>query len=230
MVSVTTEALQQVRIALCDFKTDMVGTSGRSRGRADEIRMHNSAVIDGAVRDVQESETRINQLEESVHRLEDRLVQIRSETEQLESSIYNMESRMYAVRDQMNAIMGQDLERESDAAASLLSDLEYEYNCLYESVRDAKYRVSELAREQQQCKSELSRTESELASEKRRHSNLLNKLERLRNAHRRVEDDLNRYVSAVRFFEIRSDMAAQSNVSALDICISSIDSYLSVIL
>ena len=61
-----------------------------------------------------------------------------------------------------------------------------------------------------------------------RRIDITNKFERMKNAFRKMESDLNEYVNATKKFEVSSSSATQKNETAVDVCISSIDDYMSV--
>ena len=92
----------------------------------------------------------------------------------------------------------------------------------------AEQREVELKERIKSNKSKKAKAEMELDVQKKRCTRYKNKLERQKNAGRRLESELYSYVGAMKKLEISSSNEAQNNANAVDACIASIDSYMSV--
>lgn len=77
-------------------------------------------------------------------------------------------------------------------------------------------------------KAQKGQAESDLSIQKNRCNKFKNKFERQKSAYKRIESDLKAYMDAVKKFESTSNGVTQQNASAIDACIASIDSYMSV--
>lgn len=77
------------------------------------------------------------------------------------------------------------------------------------------------------AKSQKAQCENELSVQKNRCNKMKDKLERLNTTYSRVEADLNAYVAATKKFEGNASEKTQSNTSAVEKCMESIEQYLS---
>ena len=93
-------------------------------------------------------------------------------------------------------------------------------------LEEAEQKRARLRQDLDSAKSKKFQLESDLSKEKNRCNKLKSKLDRLKTAFSRVESDMGAYVAATKKFESSSSDTMHSNLSSVDVCISSIEEYL----
>lgn len=246
MVSVTGEALQTIKTALSEFKTDIEGIVGQSNNKADKVLNESQVKVLEAEQDVAHTEAKIEKIKCNIESLENEISQIGSKINMLENTILQMYQRIWSLENQIASMKSQVVELRSQlenaedddqreqirskiyGLEKRISQCDSECNDLKAHIRNAENEKVSLQRELNSVKLKKSQCELELSTEKNRCNKQRNKLERLRTIFRKMELDLREYVDAAKKFEASSGSSAQKNISAVDRCILSINSYMSV--
>ena len=246
MVSVSDEALAIVKSALMDFKSDIEGISQKSGNKAESITLECRSQIQQTKIIISGIEERINYTENQIKYLCDEIAkdssmldsvdahitllynrkhQVNFEIESLNSKIASLNSKLSGcendeMRQQIQSQI-EDKEGELYLAKRNLSALEAE-------ISENENKKADLQNKIDKNKSMQMQYENELDILKNRNSKYKNKLERQKIAYNRIESDLNAYVDAIKKFESNSVETVQKDISAVDICITAIDGYMSV--
>lgn len=246
MVEVTNEALQIVKRALKDFKTDIKNISGNAKNEANLLIQDGRSKVSGAEQDVLQSETNICDLTKMIEVLEDKLSQICGEVRGIQSKVFLIMQHMELLDNQVatmrihaSVLQSQLSDTDDDEQRTLIKLQIYELknrinqnfvqrDNLDKEKQNLALKKEQLNQEISISKSKKSHYEEKLNIEKSRCNKLKSKLERLKNAFVKMESDLISYADAVHKFALSASSNSQNNVSAVDRCILSIDDYESV--
>ena len=246
MVSVSEEALMGIKAALGDFRNDISGLAPRVANKIDLILAESHEKIISTENDVAQSETRIKSIEKAVDATENQISHLSAEIDSVEKSIPQIRTRIYSLNEQITSIRSQlsalraqlakcdddkqrqEIQSQIDMLESKLAQNERAVAQLTDQLQNAENRKIELRQKITSLKAKLSELIASMETEKKRYSHLRDKLARLKSAFTRTEADLNEYLNAVKKFEATSSSITQNTSSALDQCIASIDSYMSV--
>ena len=157
---------------------------------------------------------------------------------QIENNICSVESQIASLNAQISSLKAQLSNAEDDntrqqlqAQISMLEQKLSQYIAnkgrLENELRASQNEKAQLQQSINISKSQKSQAENDLNVQKHRCSNLKGKFERLSASFGRLESQLHEYISATKKFENVSSESVQTKASALDICIRSIDIYLS---
>ena len=102
MADVSIEALQTVKSALNNFRTDLSGMASRVGSIADEIGRECRVIITDAEKDVEESEYRIVQLSKEIEETEQRIAQLNMEINTIEKEMPAMAQRVQSLYNQIS--------------------------------------------------------------------------------------------------------------------------------
>ncbi len=246
MVSVSHEALNIVKSALNDFKTDISALPQQSDSSAQKIKEECSASIGQTAGELSVSENRIVELKTQEQFLEDKIRNGEQTINRLKESQASLQERLNRVDRQISDLHSQisslDVQFRSEEneefkkmIAGQISSAKENLNCLNDQQYEMKKQSDEITvkknateKEVSSAKTDKLKVEEKLSKEEIRRDKLQRKLDRQKNEYKHVESDLEAYLSAVKKFESSSKNAAQQSSSALNECISSIDSYLAV--
>ena len=246
MVDVTTEALQTVKNALSTFQSDISGLSMRATDNADDITEECKSKINLTKTEIAQVETQIAILNKQISNLEAKIEQATNQYNallaripQLENNIRSLNSRISALNSQIASLRSQLANTEDDderqqiqeqinALSRQVSQCEAERSQLESELQNSEQKKAELQQTINSAKSQKAQCESELSTQKNRCNKMKDKLERLNTTYSRVELDLNAYVAATKKFEGNASERTQSNTSAIEKCMKSIEEYLSI--
>lgn len=249
MVSVSLEALKIVQSALKDFSTDITSLSYQTGHTAEEILNDGKKQIQQTKDDISKLETEIHRLSVMIEELEERIedcehqkYKLAEEQDRLEREIVRADDQITYTARAINSLTSQlhsldENERDALEPAILgkIRELESQKAELEVFVKQANRDAAEMERKQlslqrtiDESKEEKNKLEIKRNTERRRCDRMKTKLQNMEFEFRRVESYLNDYLSAVRRFVSNSEDAAGTSASAIDICISSIDEYMSI--
>lgn len=245
MVSVETEALRAVKSSLSDFQTDIEGMSVRANKDAEDIRQECHVAVDKLKKEVKSLETQIADLTKRIEALEisinNTTAEINSISDQIlyeKSNIHSLSGQISSLNSQISSLRSQLSNAEDEQKEQLqamISSLEDDVRSCQQRISDLKVQIDGLEKKKSGCQEKLrydkgqkAQYEMDLAKAKKRHNRMQNQLDRLITAFNHVASDLQSYVSAAKKFENRSGTDIQSQQSAVESCIESIETYLSV--
>lgn len=245
MGDVTTEALQTIKSALDTFLFDINGISMRATNNADEITEECKNHLKRIKAEIAQVEVQITTLNKQIADLEVKIEQATSQYNallaripQLENNIRSLNLRSSALNLQITSLRSQlantdndderqQIQKQINALSRQISQCEVERSQLETDLQNSEQKKAELQQTTNTAKSQKAQCQSELSVQKNRCNKMKDKLERLNMAYSRVETDLNAYVAATKKFEDDSSERNQSNSSAVEKCMESIEQYLS---
>lgn len=246
MVTVTTEALQAVKTALADFRTDVGRISWQARSRAQDIEEKCILTVSEARKDVQQAEEEIRNLEQKIKELDSRIHQIRKDVETTREGIAakkrkveELDSRIHALNRQAaslrRALSNAEDDKEKNGITSDIDQMERETRycesekaSLMARIRDEENQMHTLEQELRNCNARREECQNELNRQKNRYEKLKDKLHRLQNVFSNLQSELREYIDAAKKFEITAENTAEKDKNAVERCIAYIDTYMSI--
>lgn len=246
MVSVSQEALSLVKSALKDFSTDINGISHRSNSIAEELLAQGKGQIRATQDEVNELEVRINylineinSLEEEIEQCEHEIYHLREDIDQmyhnirlLEDNAARIRSKVLYLRSELSGIEDPDNRDQVKAQIAALEEnegrIQEEIKKQRSMIHESENQMSRLQEKINDDKRYKDKMSIDLDDTKKRCSRMKDKLQKQKFEFTRVESYLNDYIHAVKKFEASSGNAASQSSSAVDLCIASIEEYLSV--
>ena len=245
MVTVTTEALNIVKKALQDFRTDIEGLAARSENKTETQLDQCRNAVKQTTGDVQKAETLVAQLTQTVARLEAEIAKMTKQLEQVQRRLPQIGNEVQSISSQLTQLrsrLSQLQAQLSGADGEAREQIQAQINSVQGQIHQCEQKKAQLEKEKSQletqksqlqsglssAKGEKAKSEAELARQKNRRDKLKDKLARLKTAFHRVEDKARAYVKAARTFENRAGASTQKSASAVDKCLTSIEAYLAV--
>ena len=245
MADVTAEALQKVKSALETFQSDINGISMRATNNAGEIIEECKNNLKQTKTEIAEVEAQTATLNKQIADLEANIEQVTSQYKafisripRLENNIHSLNSRISVLNSQIASLRSQlantnddderqQIQEQINTLSRLVSQCEAERSQLKTELQNSEQKKAELQQMINTAKAQKAQCESELSVQKNRRNKMKNKLERLNTTYSRVESDLNAYIAAIKKFEGNASERTQSNSSAVEKCMESIEQYLS---
>lgn len=245
MVTVTTEALEIVKRALMNFKTDVTGMAGRSSNKAvvinSECREHISRtrkVIEELEQVIYTLTQKITELEMKMKRMREEIENIRQLIPKLQSSIRSLESEERSIDSEISYLYSQKSQAEDGAQDQIQQQIDYlkqqsrycreQADELRMQVRNYEEQRVDLEEKLKYARNEKTDCENELAFQRNRCNKYKDKLERLNMAYMRVESEMSSYLACMKKIESDSTGRAEENANAVDKCLTYIENYLDV--
>lgn len=244
MVSVSREALSQVRGALMDFNSDISGMAWRCSGKAEDIISESQMLIGQTVKTVDRLEGQIKTLIYEIEELENAIVRdtnemnfIGGKIQQMKEALYQAQRQREDLQAQLAALRSQESDDEDvrqqiraqiEMVEVQLNQVECTIGKLSDDIRDAERQEDGLRKSINASKAKRAEAEVDLSVLKKKCSGYQSKLERQKVAGKRLESDLYAYVDAMKRLEVSSSGTARDSASAVEACITSIDGYMSV--
>lgn len=249
MVSVSLEALRIVESALKDFSTDITSLSYQTGHTAEEILNDGKKSIQQTKDDIYKLETEIHRLSVMIEELEKRIedcehqkYKLAEQQDRLERDIVRADEQITdtvrainSLRSQLHSLDADERDALEPAILGQIREMESRKADLEVFVKQAKIDAAEMEKKQfslqrtiDESKEEKDKLEIKRNTERRRCDRMKTKLQKMEFEFRRVESYLNDYLSAVKRFVSNSGDAAGTSASAIDVCISSINEYMSI--
>ena len=244
-MDVEREALISVKLALGTFQSEIAGIANTAASR----RAGCEADCEYQIQDTQ---YKVEVLEEEVKRLSDRISELEKRIEDDEYREHKISEALPPLYDKVDHMkyqlqelsaaearirnnLGHADEDSRDAMEDQLADIREMESSLMTAIHDTEDRISDMEAEKTRLISEInelsyekSETENQLEQTKKRLYRYQDKLQRLKTAGNRLKDDFDAYVAAVEQFESISDASAAQKQLVLTQCISLVDEMESV--
>lgn len=150
----------------------------------------------------------------------------------VESRISMLENRKSQLQAQLSRAEDDDARRQIQQSIneiqSEISSARSEAAELRRKITEAKQRINELQALVERLEAEKAKLEQERDREKIRKAKIEDKLERMKRVFSSLNADMNEYTASVKKFEKKSTTKVDANVTAIDKCITAIESYLAV--